>query len=121
MLLLTKRSRSALILGAALFCAPASAQSTRALLNTFNNTNFTANGVGAITGAKLNAGLSNLVTSCGILPDTNAWTGANTFSGSTTFSGDVNLIGLPTYSGTGAAPVPTGSLFWNNGLLTKAQ
>ena len=32
-----------------------------------------------------------------------------------------NLAALPTYSGSGPAPVPTGQLFWNNGILTKAQ
>lgn len=30
------------------------------------------------------------------------------------------MAGLPTYSGTGPAPVPTGGLFWNNGILCKA-
>ena len=31
------------------------------------------------------------------------------------------LASLPTYSGSGAAPVPTGGLFWNNGILEIAQ
>jgi len=32
-----------------------------------------------------------------------------------------NLAALPNYSGSGPAPVPTGGLFWNNGIFTKAQ
>ena len=31
------------------------------------------------------------------------------------------LTALPTYTGSGAAPVATGNLFWNNGILEKAQ
>jgi hypothetical protein len=30
------------------------------------------------------------------------------------------LNSLPTYTGSGPAPVPTGQLFWNNGILEKA-
>ncbi|MBV8971999.1 MAG: hypothetical protein JO290_06880, partial [Sphingomonadaceae bacterium] len=78
---------------------PAGGQSTRATLNAYNNTYIVANGVGAITGPILNADIGGLISSAGMLADTNAWTGANSFSQMPTLSACTGYL-----TGNGGSP-----------------
>ena len=58
----------------------AEAQSTRSALTLVNDSLFTTNGVGAITGKTANGWNQQILSSAGFLGDTNVWTGSNTFN-----------------------------------------
>lgn len=53
--------------------------------------------------------------------DPTNWAQAAILSSPSTAAIVAYLAGLPSYSGSGPAPVPTGGLFWNNGILEQAQ
>ena len=56
------------------------AQYTRSYMNTYNNSNVYPNNVGAVTPTIVNTDIGNVITSAGMLADSNNWTGSNIFS-----------------------------------------
>jgi hypothetical protein len=113
-----------LILSLPFFSLPAGAQNTRLNLRTYNNSTFTTNGFGIITGKNLNAWNNALLSSVGLLGDSNTWAGINTFLNPPTIPGCSGFL-----YGNGASPItcvaaggtdidapagPSGSIQFNN-------
>ena len=68
--------------------APAAfAQNTRTGMTVYNNSTFTSNGSGAITGKAVNSWNAASIASLGFLSDTNTWTGTNNFTGAFLING----------------------------------
>ena len=78
----------------------AEAQSTRSALTLVNDSLFTTNGVGAITGKTANGWNQQILSSAGFLGDTNVWTGSNTFNTLPVFlAGTLQAAQEPAHSG----------------------
>ena len=103
-----------------LVCAPpALAQNTRANMRAYNNSTFTPNGFGSITGAMANSWNAAFISATGFLSDTNVWTGANTFTGSVTLPAGTAAtnLGLTTGLIAGANVTLTGT--WPNQTISS--
>lgn len=90
------------------------AQSTRATMNSYNNTYIIQNARGAISGPIANTLFGEIISSAGVLDDSNIWTGANTFVIPPTFPFTGLLYG-------NGANVPASALTLGSGVLLGLQ
>lgn len=96
---------------------PATAQNTRAGLSILNNTYFTTNGAGSITGKMVNTWNAALLSSVGFLNGDNTWSGSNSFLNNLYFNGTgyvySNGPGLPATFTSNPSPVLTTANTWS--------